>query len=395
MSRVVVSGLGVVSPYGSGTKTFWAGLAAGACAIRPITLIDTEGFRSRVAAEVPGDAMAGLGVSPRRARADRLGLAAAREAIADAGLGPADRAEAALVIGAVGGGMLEGETWYWEETRTGRPSPRITALRSILPYTHAETIGWRLGIGGPKETVVMACASGAASIALAADLVREGVVPLALAGGVDALTRICFMGFNALKLLDPDPCRPFDRDRKGMSIGEAAAFVVLEDFERCRARGAREVAKLLGAGVSTDAHHVTSPHPEGEGMARAMTLALDAARLDPGAVDYVNAHGTGTLHNDRTEALAIARVLGAGRVPISSTKSLVGHTMAAAGSLEAVASILALHHGLIPPTANLAEVDPEIPFDCVPNIARPAPIEIALTNSFGFGGQNVSLIFGR
>ena len=395
MTRVVVSGLGVVSPYGVGTKTFWAGLASGACAIRPVTLLDTEGFRSRVAAEVPGDAMAGLGVSPRRARADRLGLAAAREALADAGLGAADRAEAALVIGAVGGGMLEGEAWYWEETRTGRPSPRIKALRSILPYTHAETLGWRLGIGGPKETVVMACASGAASIALAADLVREGVVPLALAGGVDALTRICFMGFNALKLLDPEPCRPFDRDRKGMSIGEAAAFVVLEDAERCRARGARELAKLLGAGISTDAHHVTSPHPEGEGMARAMTLALADARLDARAVDYVNAHGTGTLQNDRTEALAIARVLGAERVPISSTKSLVGHTMAAAGSLEAVASILALHHALIPPTANLVEVDPEIPFDCVPNIARPAPIEIALTNSFGFGGQNVSLIFGR
>jgi len=140
---------------------------------------------------------------------------------------------------------------------------------------------------------------------------------------------------------------------------------------------------------------VTSPHPEGEGMARAMTLALADARLDARAVDYVNAHGTGTLQNDRTEALAIARVLGAERVPISSTKSLVGHTMAAAGSLEAVASILALHHALIPPTANLVEVDPEIPFDCVPNIARPAPIEIALSNSFGFGGQNVSLIFGR
>ena len=395
MNRVVVSGLGVVSPYGSGAKTFWAGLAAGACTIRPITLIDTEGFRSRVAAEVPVDAMAGLGVSPRRARADRLDLAAAREALADAGLGPAERAEAALVIGAVGGGMLEGEAWYWEETRTGRPSPRIKALRSILPYTHAETLGWRLGIRGPKETVVMACASGAASIALAAELVRESVVPLALAGGVDALTRICFMGFNALKLLDPDPCRPFDRDRKGMSIGEAAAFVVLEDAERCRARGARELATLLGAGISTDAHHVTSPLPECDGMARAMAFALTAAHLDSRAVDYVNAHGTGTLQNDRTEALAIARVFGAGRVPISSTKSLVGHTMAAAGSLEAVASILALQHGLIPPTANLAHVDPEIPFDCVPNIARPAPIEVALTNSFGFGGQNVSLIFGR
>jgi 3-oxoacyl-[acyl-carrier-protein] synthase II len=395
MSRVVVSGLGVVSPYGAGAKVFWEGLAAGACMIRPISLIDTDGFRARVAAEVPADVMAGLGVSPRRARADRIGLAAAREALATAGLGGDERAEAALVIGAVGGGMLEGETWYWEETRTGRPSPRITALRSILPFTHAETLGWRLGIGGPKETVVMACASGAASIALAADLVRDGVVPVALAGGVDALTRICFMGFNALKLLDPEPCRPFDRDRRGMSIGEAAAFLVLEDAEHCRARGGSVHAELLGAGMSTDAHHVTSPHPEGEGMIHAMSLALENAGIDAAAVDYVNAHGTGTLQNDRTEALALARVFGPGRVPVSSTKSLVGHTMAAAGSLEAVASVLALQHGLIPPTANLATLDPEIPFDCVPIIARPAPLEIALSNSFGFGGQNVSLIFRR
>lgn len=395
MSRIVVSGIGVVSPYGAGVKAFWEGLAAGSCAIRPISLIDTEGFRARIAAEVPADVMAGLGVSPRRARADRIGLAAAREALADAGLGPAERAEAALVIGAVGGGMLEGEGWYWEETRTGRPSPRIKALRSILPYTHAETLGWRLGIRGPKETVVMACASGSASLALAADLIRDGVVPLALAGGVDAFTRICFMGFNALKLLDPEPCRPFDRDRRGMSIGEAAAFLVLEDAEHCRARGGSVHAELLGAGMSTDAHHVTSPHPEGEGMMRAMTLALADAGIDAGAVDYVNAHGTGTLQNDRTEALALARVFGAGRVPMSSTKSLVGHTMAAAGSVEAAATVLALRHGLIPPTANLGAVDPEIPFDCVPITARPAPLEIALSNSFGFGGQNVSLIFRR
>ncbi len=395
MSRIVVSGLGVVSPYGAGVKAFWEGLAAGTCAVRPISLIDTEGFRARIAAEVPADVMAGLGVSPRRARADRIGLAAAREALANAGLGRAERAEAALVIGAVGGGMLEGEGWYWEETRTGRPSPRIKALRSILPYTHAETLGWRLGIRGPKETVVMACASGAASIALAADLIHDGIVPVALAGGVDALTRICFMGFNALKLLDPAPCRPFDRDRRGMSIGEAAAFLVLEDAEHCRARGGSVHAELLGAGMSTDAHHVTSPHPEGDGMSRAMSLALEDAGIDAGAVDYVNAHGTGTLQNDRTEALALARVFGAGRVPVSSTKSLVGHTMAAAGSVEAVASVLALQHGLIPPTANLVTIDPEIPFDCVPITARPAPLEIALSNSFGFGGQNVSLIFRR
>ena len=241
----------------------------------------------------------------------------------------------------------------------------------------------------------MACASGAASVALGADLIRRGTVTRALVGGVDALTRICFMGFNALKLLAPEPCRPFDRERNGMSIGEAAAFLVLEDAEACRARGGHAHAEFLGAGMTTDAYHVTSPQPEGEGMARAMELALADAALHPRSVHYVNAHGTGTLQNDRTEALALVRVFGAGGVPVSSTKSLVGHTMAAAGSLEAVATVLALQHGVIPPTANLVDVDPDIPFDCVPLTARPAPLEVALSNSFGFGGQNVSLVFGR
>jgi 3-oxoacyl-[acyl-carrier-protein] synthase II len=395
MPRVVVSGLGVVSPYGVGVKTFWAGLSAGACVIRPISLIDTEGFRARVAAEIPGESMDGLGVSRRRSRADRMALAAAREALADAEVGRGDRALAALVVGAVGGGMLEGEAWYWAETRLGNASLGARALRSILPSSHAETLGWRLGLGGPRETVVMACASGAAAIALAADLIRAGVVPLALAGGVDALTRICFMGFNALKLLDPEPCRPFDASRRGMSIGEAAAFLVLEDAERARDRGARAHGELLGAAVTTDAHHVTAPHPAGDGMVRAMELALDAARRLPSAVGYVNAHGTGTLQNDRVEAAALRRVFGEGRVLISSSKSLVGHTMAAAGAVEAAATVLALEHGLVPPTANLHTLDPEVPFDCVPGVARPAAVEVALSNSFGFGGQNASLVFAR
>jgi 3-oxoacyl-[acyl-carrier-protein] synthase II len=395
MPRVVVSGLGVVSPYGVGVKTFWAGLSAGACAIRPITLIDTEGFRARIAAEVPADSMDGLGVSRRRARADRLALAAAREALGDAELARDERADAALVVGAVGGGMLEGEAWYWEETRRGQPSPRVRSLRSILPSTHAETLGGRLGLGGPRETVIMACASGAAAIALGADLIRSGMVSLSLAGGVDALTRICFMGFNALKLLDPEPCRPFDVGRRGMSIGEAAAFVVLEDAARARARGARVYGELRGAAVTTDAHHVTAPHPEGEGMIRAMRLALDAARLAPSAVGYVNAHGTGTQQNDRVEAAALRRVFGEGRVLLSSSKSLVGHTMAAAGAVEAVATVLALQHGLVPPTANLRTVDPEVPFDCVPDAPRAVAIDVALSNSFGFGGQNATLVFAR
>ena len=394
-SRVVVSGIGIVSPYGAGAKSLWTGLSGGACAIRPVTAIETEGLRSRVAAEVPPDILDGLGASRRRSRADRLALAAAGEALADAGLEGRDRREAALVVGAVGGGMYEAEEWFWEEVRSGRPSPRHRALYSLLPRAHADVIAFRFGLSGPRETLVMACASGAASIALGADLIREGAVGAALVGGVDALTRICFMGFNALKLLDPEPCRPFDRDRRGMSIGEAAAFLVLEDAERCTVRGRRAYAEFAGAGMTTDAYHVTAPHPEGDGMIRAMASALDSARMAPGDIGYVNAHGTGTPQNDRIEALALARVFGEGRVLVSSSKSLVGHTMAAAGSVEAVATILALQNGLIPPTANLANVDPAIPFDCVPCVARPADIEAALSNSFGFGGQNVSLIFRR
>jgi 3-oxoacyl-[acyl-carrier-protein] synthase II len=220
-------------------------------------------------------------------------------------------------------------------------------------------------------------------------------VPVAVVGGVDALTRICFMGFNALKLLDPEPCRPFDRDRRGMSLGEAAAFLVLEDAERCRARGGPIYGEFLGAGMTTDAHHVTAPHPEGEGMLRAMRLALDAAGVPASAVGYVNAHGTGTPQNDRVEALALGQVFGQGSVLVSSTKSMVGHTMAAAGTIEAIATLLTLQHGLVPPTVNLRQPDPDVPFDCVPGVARPSAVEVALSNSFGFGGQNVSLVFRK
>ena len=390
MRRIAVTGLGVVSPFGVGTKAYWNGLSAGVCAIRPVTLIETEGFRCRIAAEVPN----GIGGSLRRSRADRFALAAAREALEDAGLSRVERAEAALVVGAVGGGMLEAEAWYWERYRGSRPPSRPTP-RSTLPFAHAEALGNALGLEGPRETVVMACSSGAASVALAADLIADGVVATALAGGVDALTRICFMGFNALKLLCPEPCRPFDRDRRGLSIGEGAAFVVLEDLERARARGARIYATLAGHGMTTDAYHVTAPHPEGEGMVRAMATALERARLAPKAVGYANAHGTATPQNDRIEARAIREVFGPGQLLVSSTKSMIGHTMAAAGALEAVATVLALVHEVVPPTANLETPDPDVAFDCVPRVAREAPVEYAISNSFGFGGQNVTLLFGR
>jgi 3-oxoacyl-[acyl-carrier-protein] synthase II len=386
---VVVTGLGAVSPFGAGVKAFWSGLSAGTCAIRPVTLIETDGFRCRIAAEVP-DAVRG---SARLSRSDRFAQAAAREALDDAGLGPVERRHAALVVGAVGGGMLEAESWYWP--RGPLDAAGRQALRSVLPYSHAESVGSRLQLYGPRETVVTACSSGAAALALASDLVVDGVVDFALAGGADALTRVCFMGFNALRLLDPAPCRPFDRDRRGMSIGEGAAFVVLERADHARARGARVYAELAGYGMTSDAFHVTSPHPEGEGMARAMRQALAQGRVEPRDVGYANAHGTATPQNDRIEACALRAVFGDGALLVSATKSMIGHTMAAAGALEAVATILTLVHDLVPPTANHGTIDPDVAFDCVPTTAREATPEYAISNSFGFGGQNLTLLFRR
>jgi 3-oxoacyl-[acyl-carrier-protein] synthase II len=390
MRRVVVTGLGAVSPHGIGVKVYWSGLGSGACAIRPLTVIETDGFRCRIAGEVP-ESVPG---STRRTRADRFAIAAADEALTDAGLGAAERGNAALVVGAVGGGMLEAEAWYWAASR-GRRAVSLPAVRSVLPCAHADTLAARFQLRGPRHTVVTACSSGAVAVAEAAALIADGVVDAALAGGVDSITRICFMGFNALKLLDPAPCRPFDRDRRGMSIGEGAGFVVLEDEARARARGARVYAELAGYGMTTDAYHITAPEPEGDGMVRALRAALAAARETPAAVQYVNAHGTGTPQNDRVEARALERVFGEGRLLMSSTKSMIGHTMAAAGSLEAIATVLALGHGVVPPTANLATPDPEVHFDCVPRAPREAPLDCAISNSFGFGGQNVSLLFRR
>ena len=253
----------------------------------------------------------------------------------------------------------------------------------------------RLGLYGPRETLVTACSSGAAALAVGADLVATGMADVVLAGGVDAITRICYLGFNALKLLDPEPCRPFDRERRGMSIGEGAGFLVLESADRARLRAARVYAELAGYGMTTDAHHVTSPDPEGHGMARAMIEALARSGLAAADVGYANAHGTATPQNDRVEARALRAVFGAEGLLVSSTKSMIGHTMAAAGSLEAMATVLALVHDVIPPTAHLDSPDPEVAFDCVPHRARHVAVEHAISNSFGFGGQNVSILFRR
>jgi 3-oxoacyl-[acyl-carrier-protein] synthase II len=291
--------------------------------------------------------------------------------------------------------MWEAEEWYWHHANRPAVARDRRTLGSVLPWAHAEAVATRFGVLGPRETVVTACSSGAAALAVGSDLIASGMSDLVLAGGVDALTRTCYLGFHALKLLDPEPCRPFDRERRGMSIGEGAGFLVLEEAEHARRRGARAYAELAGYGMTADAHHVTAPDPEGHGMARAMREALTRGGLAPSDVGYANAHGTATPQNDRVEARALREVFGVEGLLVSATKSMIGHTMAAAGALEAMATVLALVHDVLPPTVHLDAPDPDVAFDCIPHRARPATVEHAISNSFGFGGQNVSLLFRR
>lgn len=389
--RVVVTGLGVVSPYGRGSEAYWNGLSQGHCLLGPISLFPTAGFRSNIGGEISPAIMRTLGKGSRP-RATRLLLAAAEEAVQHAGLGAAELATAAVSIGGAGGGMLEAEAWYWARYHQEPQARWQVALRTMIPASQTDALAHHLRIGGPRETPILACSSSAAAIATVADLIETGVVEVGLAGGVDTLTRLCFMGFNALKLLDTQPCRPFARDRRGMSLGEGAAVLVLESHRHAAARGAPIHAGVAGCGIASDAFHATAPPADAEGAVRAMREALARARLTPAQIAYVNAHGTGTVQNDRAEAAALETVFGAGKVLVSSTKSLIGHTMGAAGALEAVATICALGSGLLPPTANLHEPDPAILFDCIPHVARPYALDCAMSNSFGFGGQNVSLV---
>lgn len=398
---VVITGLGAVSALGRGVPTLLGGLVAGRCGIGRLTLFAHTG-RCQSAAEVPeGDTPTGdlpRATVRRLSRPDRFALAAATEACADAGLEAAERRAAALVVGATTGGMLETEEAFrrWRAGETRRL--RVSRVLGTSLATAAAAVSQALDVRGSQETVSTACSSSALAVAMAADAIRRGDARVALAIGTDGLCRLTYAGFDALQVLDPERCRPFDRTRRGLTLGEGAGALVLEDAEHARARGARVRATLLGHGTATDAHHVTAPHPEGVGALAALRAALADAALPPHAVDYVNAHGTGTPQNDAVEMRVLRAALGAhlARVPVSSTKSQLGHTLGAAGALEAVVTALALEHGILPPTVSLGEPDPTwADVDLVTTPGRRQAIATALTSSFGFGGHNVTLVLGR
>jgi 3-oxoacyl-[acyl-carrier-protein] synthase II len=397
---IVVTGLGAVSAIGAGVESFWEGLVEGRNGIRPLQLFDPAAYRTQTAAWIDEAALDLSWLTPRQrrttSRADRFGLLAAREAVADSGLDldalPPHRV--AVVLGSGAGGLFEAEDWFRRLLLTGRPG-RPAQIVSHGPDLLTNRVASWFGATGLRSTVVTACSSSALAIGLASDLLRSGLADVVLTGGSDSLARLTYGGFNSLRVVDPDPCRPFDRGRKGLSLGEGAGILVLERQADARRRGAAAYCRLAGYAVTSDAYHMTAPDPSGEAAARTLTAALASARVTAAEVDYVNAHGTATPHNDRAEAAAIHRVFGAraARLPTSSIKAMVGHCLCSAGAVEAVATCLTVARGVVPPTLRWTEPDPEWPLDVVPNAARALAVRTALSSSFAFGGNSACLVF--
>jgi 3-oxoacyl-[acyl-carrier-protein] synthase II len=404
--RVVVTGVGVVSPLGLTADATWAGLVAGRSGVGTVEGLDLTGLPVRIGAQVLDlDAVAVFG--KRRARhLDRvvqLALVATAEAIEQSKLDiQADPHRVGVVYGTgIGGlGTLEDGARTLADRGPEWVSPYL--LPMLIPNMAAGQIAIEWGIRGYSTCTVSACSASAQAIGESMDLIRHGRADAVVCGGAEAaVTRLGLAGFAAMKALstrNDDPTRasrPFDAGRDGFVMGEAAATLVLEEREAALARGATVLAEIAGYGSTSDAHHITAPHPEADGATRSMLDALADAGLEPSQVGYINAHGTSTVPNDRTETHAVHRVWGDAAPPISSTKSMTGHTLGAAGALESVVCIQAMLHGRLPPTINLDDPDPACDLDYVPHVARATAVDVAVSNSFGFGGHNATLVWRR
>jgi 3-oxoacyl-(acyl-carrier-protein) synthase len=391
--RVVVTGMGMVSAIGWTLGETWEAIAQGRSGLRALSLFESQRCGKLPVGEVTGDAKARSGL-PGGSRSDHFAVWAARQAWADAGLDASCFApdRGAVVLGALTGGMLFTEEFLSLLHLDKRTDAHNLADRACC--NSADRIAEIFGLGGFRTTVSNACASGGAALGLGCDLIEAGEADVVLAGGVDSLNRIVLNGFNALMLVSPEGCRPFDAERKGMSLGEGAGVLVLESEEHAQTRGARVRAWLAGRGNTCDAYHVSAPQPEGRGLHEAMRLTLAGAGLAPAAVDYINAHGTGTADNDPVEAKAIRALFGEVPPAVSSTKRFFGHTLAAAGAIEAIVAILALERQAIPGNLGLRTVDPKISLAPVTEY-RPAKLDVAMSTSLGFGGNNSAVLFRR
>ena len=402
--RVVVTGIGVVTPIGVGKQPFWRNLLAGHTGVGPIESFDSRAFDVHIGAEVkafdPASYLRRLPVDSI-GRGSQLAVAAAKLALTDAGLGhELDEAHdevIAVVMGTTMGEsqVLESIDERWVASGDAAAGPDIATRYPCQAIS--SNLAKELGTSGPTFMIPTACAAGNYAIGYAFDLLKRGRATMALAGGADCFSRIALAGFARLAATAPAMCQPFDRNRKGMVVGEGSAVLVLETLLHAMHRGAPVYAEVLGYGLGCDAFHMTGSHPDGAGTVMAMRNAFRDAHVAPEDVDYISAHGTGTPTNDRIETLAIKQAFGSGasRVPVSSIKSMIGHTMGAASAIEAAVCALAITHGAIPPTINYAEPDPDCDLDYVPNEARNHFVKVALNNASAFGGNNAVLLLGR
>jgi len=403
--RVVVTGMGAVTPLGVGVATLWDGLVNGRSGVGPITRFDASTYRTRIAAEVkdfPDSLWADMPTMRHMDRFIRYAVVAAREAFAQSGL-DLDRDDPnriGVIIGSgIGGiGMVEEETEVMRLKGHRRVTPYL--IPKLIPNMAPGMVSIDLKVKGPNSAIATACATGTHAIGDSFKIIQRGDAMAMICGGTEScITPLAVAGFSnmgALSKRNEPPAGascPFDRRRDGFIIGEGAGILILEELEHARARGANIFCEIIGYGMSGDAYHITSPSPGGEGGARAMKAALDDAQLPPTAVDYVNAHGTSTPYNDKLETEAIKTVFGdhAYRLAVSSNKSMFGHLIGAAGAVEAIATVLTIHHDIIPPTINYQEPDPECDLDYVPNQARKQEVKVAISNSLGFGGHNCTI----
>jgi len=400
--RVVVTGLGVVSAVGNSVPQFWDSLKAGRDGIRPITLFDTSSLRTHNGGEVvdlPLDRYFSSKEKKRLSRCDQFGLIAAEEALEISSLNPGevDRDRFGIILGAGSGGILSVER-YFKALYGGegkRPSPLL--LISFSLATTTDYIAERFDLHGPRTTTATVCSSSSAAIAFAYESLLAGWADIMFSGGSDSLCEVSYTGFNSLRLVDPEYCKPFDKRRQGLSLGEGAGILILEEMNHALSRGAHIMGEILGYGICADAYHLTAPEPHGEGIARAIAMALRNAGVDPSDVDYINAHGTGTISNDVAETNGIKKVFGsnAKSIPISSIKSMLGHCLGSAGAIEAVSTLLSIKEGTIPPTIHYRVPDPSCDLDYTPNESLRREVNIAISNSFAFGGNNVCLVFEK
>lgn len=409
MRRVVVTGVGIVSPLGTGIEKSWSGAKEGRSGIREITRFASAGFPVRIAGEVP-DFDAGDAIEKKELKKMdtfiQFAVAAGVMAFKDSGyrITEENADMVGVYIGAGIGGLAAIE--HWHDVLREKGPDRITPffIPMVIINLASGQVSIKIGAKGPNSCAVTACATGTHSIGDAYRLIQHGSADVMIAGGTEAtITPLCVAGFNAMKALstrndEPQKAsRPFDRERDGFVVGEGAGVVVLEELESARKRGAKIYAEVVGYGLNSDAYHMTTPSPDGAGAAKCMELALKSSGLAKEDIGYVNAHGTSTHYNDLYETMAIKKVFGdhARKLAISSTKGMTGHLLGAAGGIEAVFTVMALKEGVIPPTINYENPDPDCDLDYVPNVARDVKIKAAVSNSFGFGGTNGVLVFKR